>query len=263
MIPFIDDLLLGVLVGLMSSVLGLGGGIVMVPALVLFLAFPHHAAVGTSLLAIAFVSSFNVVRFQLKNLLNWKIALKLGLTGGLFSFLAGSVTSFLSNQLLLIFFILVLSYLIVKTVRARDSKAQTIHVSSERSVLKAGAVAGIISGLTGVGGGSILTPILLGKQDIEKKTVVPLSNAFMMITAFGAVLGFALQGQASWPEWRVGGLHIDTALFIFLGAIPASAIGTQIQAKVSLRVRKTALLFFLILILIKMVLRLGGELNVL
>ncbi len=264
MIPLIDDLLLGLLVGLMSSILGLGGGIVMVPALVLLLAFSQQAAVGTSLLAISFVSTFNVVRFQLKKLLDWKTALKIGLTGGILSFLSGSIASCLSQQVLLVFFILVLIYLIFKTLRAQDTVKQSITTTtSESSVLKAGALAGIISGLTGVGGGSILTPILLAKQDIKKKMVVPLSNAFMMITAIGASIGYAMHGPISWQAWEVGALHVDTALLIFSGAMPASAFGTYFQSKVSLKARKIALLFFLILILIKMLLRLGGKLGML
>ncbi len=262
MIPLLDDLLLGLLVGLMSSILGLGGGIVMVPALVFLLAFPHHAAVGTSLLAISFVSTFNVVRFQLKKLLDWKTALKIGLTGGVLSFFSGNIASYLPQQVLIAFFILVLIYLIIKTLRARENlKPEIATNASDSSVLKAGAVAGIVSGLTGVGGGSILTPILLGKHEIEKKTVVPLSNAFMMITAIGASIGYAMHGPIIWETWEVGSLHIDTALLIFLGAMPASAFGTYFQSRVSLQKRKMALLFFLILILIKMLIRLGGELG--
>ncbi len=264
MIPIIDDLLLGLLVGLMSSILGLGGGIVMVPALVILFAFPQQAAVGTSLLAISFVSSFNVIRFQLKKLLEWKTALKVGFTGGILSFLAGNIASYLSQQLLLVFFITVLFYLIIQTIRAKNSIKTSLPIkTSEKYVLKAGALAGIISGLTGVGGGSILTPILIGQQSIKKKMVVPLSNAFMMITSIGASIGYAMHSPIVWEKWEVGALHIDTALLIFIGALPASAFGTYFQSKVSLKVRKIFLLFFLILILIKMLFRLGAELGVL
>ena len=253
----ISDFLLGIIVGLMSSILGLGGGILLVPSLIFFFGFPQHVAVATSLLTIGFVSSFNVLRFQLKAPIKWKIILGLGFTGGLFSFSAGRVAGFLPEKLLLIFFVIVLMFLIIKTIYAKENPdAESAKHTVLKGSLRTGAIAGLISGLTGVGGGSILTPMLLAREDLPKKMVVPLANAFMMITALAAAAAYALQDFSGFSGWVIGSLHLDTALLIFAGSVPAAYLGTHFQDRISLQVRKVALLFFLILILVKMSMRL-------
>ncbi len=70
---YIVVLFTGVLVGILSTVFGVGGGIVMVPVLTLILPYSHIEAVATSLATIFLVTSLNTFHFQKAGLIVWKI----------------------------------------------------------------------------------------------------------------------------------------------------------------------------------------------
>lgn len=80
---------LGAAAGVLSAALGVGGGVVMVPALVLLFGFSQHAAQGTSLLVILPTAVMGVVRHQRKELIDWRLALLVG-AGGVVTGLIGA-----------------------------------------------------------------------------------------------------------------------------------------------------------------------------
>ena len=71
-------LLMGGLVGATSSLLGLGGGFMIVPLLPLITGIDHREAIATSLMTILFISSTNSYFFHKQSLVKWKLALALG-----------------------------------------------------------------------------------------------------------------------------------------------------------------------------------------
>ncbi|HSL27063.1 MAG TPA: sulfite exporter TauE/SafE family protein [Acidimicrobiia bacterium] len=78
----------GILTGLLSGLAGVGGGIIMVPAMVLFLGMDQHAAEGTSLLAMMFTAAAGT-RVNAKNkLIDWRAMLILGVAGAVVAPLA-------------------------------------------------------------------------------------------------------------------------------------------------------------------------------
>ncbi|MDB2426235.1 TSUP family transporter, partial [bacterium] len=70
-------LILGTVIGLLSSLIGIGGGIVIVPMLPIVFAMPQKEAIATSLLTICLITLFNTINYYFKNLLNVKVVLKL------------------------------------------------------------------------------------------------------------------------------------------------------------------------------------------
>lgn len=246
-------LLIGAVVGLMSSVIGLGGGVVIVPALSIYLGFSHHEAVAASLMTIAFVTAFNVIRFHIQNKIHWPSVLILVLSGSAAAFLAGLVASWFSEPVLIALFILLLAFLILKIVLLRDMAGENDEVTAHGfKMARFGFFSGFISGLTGVGGGSILTPLLLSTRSISRHRVIPVVNVFMMFVSFFGALAFALEPVPATAVWQIGAVHIDSALMLFLGAIPAAWFGTKIHDSVSLKLQKTLLAVFLIIIFIRM-----------
>ncbi len=73
----------GLVAGVTSSVFGVGGGIIMVPALTLVLGVPQHAAEGTSLMAIVPISLVGALRQHRHGYTNWRLGLTLGVAGAL------------------------------------------------------------------------------------------------------------------------------------------------------------------------------------
>lgn len=79
---------LGLMAGFLSSMVGIGGGIVIVPSLVLLFGLTQHTAQGTTLAMLSFpVSLAGALSYHKKGMVDWKIALILGMgfvLGGLF-----------------------------------------------------------------------------------------------------------------------------------------------------------------------------------
>ncbi len=253
MVQIAELLLIGITIGLMSSVIGLGGGVVIVPALSIYLGFTHHEAVAASLMTISLVTGFNVLRFHLQKKIHWGYVFFLILSGAAASFIAGAVASYFSEPLLIALFIALLAFLITKTLLLKE-KTQTDDLTaiSVFKMIQFGSFAGFISGLTGVGGGSILTPILLSNCDIQRDKVIPIVNVFMMTASLFGALAFALETIPATEAWQFGAVHLDAAFIIFAGALPSAWFGTKIHDSVSLKLQKTLLSIFLIIIFIRM-----------
>lgn len=252
----VTEILVGITAGFMSSVFGLGGGIIIVPALNVYLQFNQHEAVATSLFSIGLITLINTIRFNIQRSFQWKVTLQLTFLGAVSAFIAGKLAVYFSAEFLTLLFILVLAFLIWRLHRTRN------HQKPEKKVLpptgklaKMGLFAGFVSGFCGVGGGSVLGPLLLDCKRIHHSDVVPVTNVFMMVSAFSAAAAYAFSGAILLESWQIGQIHLDSACFIFLGAIPSAILGTKIQGSVSFKLRKIFLFIFLGLILIRMLVR--------
>ena len=87
----IAEILVGIIAGFISSVYGLGGGIVIVPALHVYLQFTQHEAVATSLFSIGLITLVNTIRFHTQKSLHWKVVLQLSILGLISAFIAGKL----------------------------------------------------------------------------------------------------------------------------------------------------------------------------
>ncbi len=247
----------GLMVGLMSSTLGLGGGIVIVPALSVYLGFSLQEAVATSLFTILLVVIINVLRFQMQKLIEWPVAGLIAIFAAISSFLAGRIAVYLSQIILLSFFILFLVYLTVKTFMPTQVHANKQSVRSKwYEAAKVGLLSGFISGLTGVGGGSITTPLLLNGGRISSGKVVPISNSIMLFTSLFASFAYMSVKHPNAAGWQIGYIHLDLAGLLFLSAMPTAYFGAKVQKYLSLSMRKKLLGAFLIIIALRMLFRL-------
>ncbi len=250
-------IVVGILVGIISSVLGLGGGIILVPTLNLVFNLPQSEAVATSLATIALITLFNTIRFAWRDEIDWTIVFFILLFSALSSMTGGFLVTILNEHLLLIIFILFLFYVLVQMLFTAHVKLAS---KEKKSPLFWAAViglsSGIISGTTGVGGGVIITPLLFRSKITKISKVVPITNAIMFLNAFFALIPLAF-GQSSPHYWlRVGLIHFDRAILIFMGAIPAALIGTKYQGKIPVKLKKIVIASILIIILVRLVLRL-------
>jgi uncharacterized membrane protein YfcA len=98
--PLLLSILIGAVSGVIAALCGVGGGIIMVPLFVYFLAMPQKHAVATSLCAIIFTAVFASGKNALNGFVDWRIALGAGLTGGLVAWFAADGLKHLSNATL-------------------------------------------------------------------------------------------------------------------------------------------------------------------
>ena len=160
----------GVLAGIIAGLLGVGGGIIIVPMLVFFGKLPVNA-VATSSLAIVITSISGSFQNWREGNLNFKKVISLGLPAVATAQLGVYLASHFSPLLLLsLFAILLFVNVYLVSLRRRLVTMEKISVNEDRIFLNTiltGGAAGILSGLFGVGGGVIMVPLqmlLLGEK---------------------------------------------------------------------------------------------------
>lgn len=223
LLPF---LLTGGLAGLLSGLLGIGGGLILVPLLTLS-GVSLHQAVGMSLLYILITGSSGAYQhFRLRNI-QFKTALALASTGCLASWAGSFISHYLPSAWLAWLFvglILVVSTLFI--VRLNRPIVQSDTAVQPRQKLGIpfliGALAGLLSGIFGVGGGFVMTPLLNSflPFSIEESIGTSLA-AVVLIAAVGALshlwMGDLAVAFQRWP-WAMGGMGLAGALAAPWGA---------------------------------------------
>jgi len=248
----------GIFAGLLSSTLGIGGGLIIVPALTIIFSQQQQAAVATSLLTIFLITAVNLIRFQHQRLIDWRIVGYIALFSSIASFTGGLLAVHLSRIALTLIFILFILAVIYKTIQM-DKKAITKRKQSSSAffAFKIGSLSGIISGLTGVGGGAITTPLLLASGKTAHEKVVPISNGIMLFNALFALLAFIIKADiVDLETMRIGYIYMRQSLFLFISALPFAWFGALLQKRIPLHVRRMLLLILLGLICMRMIIKL-------
>jgi hypothetical protein len=93
-------LLIGSISGIVAALCGVGGGVIMVPALVIWMGMPQKNAVATSLAAIILTATMASTRNHGNHLVEWRHAIPLGIAGGIVAWFAADALRVLSNPAL-------------------------------------------------------------------------------------------------------------------------------------------------------------------
>jgi uncharacterized membrane protein YfcA len=248
----------GAFTGLLGSLLGVGGGVILVPILTLLLGVPIRGAIAASLVSvIATASASSTVNLE-KGLLNIRLGLVLEVAtsvGGLGGGLAAALLT--QRQLFLIFAATMALMGIVMIIRSKKrnvianpdaepgllggtvSEGSTTYVYRVKRLplgLVSSLLAGALSGLLGVGGGIVKVPVLNSFCGIPIR-VAAATSAFMIgVTA--AASSFVYFGR--------GDVILPLTSLVALGSLPASLLGAHLSQRVETRALKmfmAALLF--------------------
>ncbi len=230
---------LGLFTGILSGLLGIGGGVIIVPALLMIFhamgldpSRVMHYAVGTSL-GVMVISTISASAFHLKhekpsNSLLMKIlpCVCLGVLGGTV------LAHFLSTAWLKRLFGLLVLWIAYKMISGkRDIKGQgqqdTLSLGNSTTL---GAFVGFCSGLLGIGGGVITVPYLLHKQFAYRQAVI-ISLLMSLAGSLVGVLFYMLLGthQAiSLSKGFVGDVYLVGVVWIAIGAIPGTFLASKL-----------------------------------
>jgi hypothetical protein len=212
--------LLGVLVGIVLALTGAGGAILGVPLLVFGLHLSMTEAAPVGLLAVAVSAGLGAVLAFRAGTLRYKAAGLMAAAGLVASPVGLWVAHRLPNAPLMALFALTLTVVAWRTFRnaARELRGEgpprgaatppclldpaigKLHWNwpCARALAAAGAVAGFLSGLLGVGGGFVLVPTLLAVSDLPMKTVVATSMGVLAIVSLGGVFAAGVAGVVPW-----------------------------------------------------------------
>lgn len=221
------DLLIGFGAGVFSGMFGVGGGIVLVPLLVLLLHMSQKRAQATSLVMVSLAATAGFLTYAFADQVAWTAVgfLLIGGIGG--SLLGSSVVRRTSDVRLQIGFGLLLLVVAVRLIwpssTATTGEVTDLSVWVGVAYVVSGLAMGVLSALFGIGGGIILVPILVTVFDFPQQLAAGTSLAVM---APIAIVG-------AWRQSRVGATDWSTGLRFGLASIPGGILGAAVAVSVS------------------------------
>lgn len=160
--PWLRVTLVGVVAGFTSGLFGVGGGIVIVPALVLLAAFPQKLATGTSLTAIVPISIAGVVGYATAGEVDWAAAACIAAGAVLGAILGTRFLVKISTRVLQVLFALAMVATAARMFFEEGDGAgrAELTILMAAGLIVLGLASGLLAGLLGVGGGIIVVPAL-------------------------------------------------------------------------------------------------------
>jgi len=244
-------------VGIVSGLLGIGGGLLMVPFLYLLMGgsswsgvqvpyeFQAAFAHATSLVVIVPTALAGMLTFRRAGVVEWRTVLPLGGAAALTALLGARVAVALPTDLLKASFGLFLLVMSMRTWRGKRGGepegggpgpgGARAGIRPIPALLGGGAV-GFLSALLGVGGGVVAIPILIHWAGLELRRVVPASIAIILFAAPAGVLGYALSGRGieGLPPGSLGLVYLPAALAMIPGAVGLAPLGAHWNQRIGL-----------------------------
>ncbi len=253
--------ILGIIAGLLAGLLGIGGGIIIVPMLTYsfeLLHFPQqyimHLALGTSMACILFTSiSSAYSHHRHKNVL-WKIVLSIAPSILLGTFLGSFIASRIPTKFLQIFFSLFLFFVSIQLITGKTPKPNR-QLPTIKGMSIIGGFIGIISSLVGIGGGTLSVPFMIF-HNVEIRKAIGTSAAIGISIAFAGTCGYFVNGiqVPKLPDFSLGYIYLPALLGITLFSTFTSPLGAKLTQKLPTQKIKKYFSILLLIIGIKMLL---------
>lgn len=242
--PWIWLIVIGLVAGFMSGMFGVGGGILIVPALIYLAHMDPRIAAGTSLFAILPVSIVGVATYAVGGHVNVWLAVILAAGSILGAPLGSWLLSKVSRTALTIAFIAFMLVVIVSLFLVIPSRDSVVHIDwiIGPGLFVLGFIVGVMSGLLGIGGGVVIVPMLVlvfGASDLVAKG----SSLLMMIAT-------SVSGTISNARRKT--VDIPAAATVGIAACATTTVGAIVAQAVSPFAANVAFAVFLTLIAIRM-----------
>ncbi len=246
---------LGIFAGILAGLLGIGGGLVIVPILVFTLpplGIPEvhlmHIALGTSLASIIFTSISSMRSHNKRGAVRWDIfkTITPGIIIG--TFLGSLSTSFMNTNFLKAIFVIFLYYVASQMLFGLKPKASR-QVPGSKGMLTAGSVIGIFSSLVGIGGGTLSVPFLT-MCNVVIHTAIGTAAAIGLPIAIAGTAGYIWTGLGveGLPPYCIGYVYLPALLGIVSASMLTAPIGVKLAH--SLPVDKLKKIFAVLLIIV-------------
>jgi len=270
---------IALLAGAFGSVLGIGGGLFIIPSLTLFLGVHLKTAIAASIVAVIATSLGGGNVYVRRHVADVRLGLLLALATAPSAVIGALLATSVNPRVLAAVFALVLAVSAYRMLRGRrqapaaprdkgetagegrlrmrdrfwdDASRQTIvyHVRNIPIGVGASSVAGLISGLLGVGGGIVQVPVMTLLMGVPIKVATTTSTYVIGITAMAGA--FVYYNHK--PSYIDPALAIPVTIGVFLGA----SIGSQILSRLSQRLLRDLFTVVLLVYAVQMTLRIFG-----
>ena len=264
-------LAVGICASIIGTIFGIGGGIFFVPVLTIFLGLSPNEAVAVSLVGIVATSTGAASHFVKTGAANVRLGLLLEITTVVGAMIGAMIAIYIWDWVILCVFAAILIYsgmsmilrkervieppekcsdMCFRYVDERDGIEKNYEVVNVPGGLAVSGAAGVLSSMTGVGGGTIKVPLMNIYMHVPIKVATATSSYMIGITAFTGAVVYFLQGE----------LLLDHAAAIAIGALLGSLIGTRITKKLDAGPMRKYFSILLFAISVIVLLRAGGVL---
>lgn len=248
----------GALVGAFGSLLGLGGGLLLVPLLTFGLGLPIREAVGVSLVCVVMTSSASAVVYLERHTANLRLGVVLELATAIGALIGAVVAFAIPERLLAGLFAVMLVYVALTMLHRREADRPPTGEEAERSApatfpgsalvgegyrarrlgpgLLGSGLAGVVSALLGVGGGIVKVPVMHLVMGVPLRVATATSNLMIGVTAAAGAIVYLTRGGV---DPFVAG---PAAVGVFAGA----SVGARLAHRIDLRILRG--LFVVVLI---------------
>ena len=257
--PELILLVIAVLVGMISAMIGLGGGFLVVPILIYFFNVEAHQAIGTSLVMIIFTGLSATFAYWRQKRLDFLVGILLTIGTVPGAVLGAYLTTLVTARVLTTLFGVLLIILALQFTRKDyvispktglhrllvDSKGVEFDYSA-RVVpgLILSFVAGVVSGFFGIGGGAMMVPVLMMVVGLPMHIAVAVSAFIMVFTSISGAL----------THLTLGNVITEYALYLSLGIVCGTQIGAAMARRLSTSMLQRVFAASLVVVGLRMIL---------
>lgn len=243
----------GTIAGLAGALLGIGGGVLLVPALVLGLGIPLEEAVPASLMCVVASSCASAASYVDNRLSDIRLGMTLELATVVGAIAGGLVAAYIAPAMVAVVFglftLFVALQMLVLTRRAPEPLSATNYVPMNYPLGISGSfVAGSLSALLGVGGGPLKVPLMSYGMRVPFKVATATSNLMVGVTGAASVASYA---------WR-GHLRLELVSPLVVGVLAGAYAGSRVMPRVPTAVLKKLFAGVLLVVASQMLWK-GGE----
>lgn len=216
--------MLGFVAGVIGSMIGLGGGFVMVPVLT-FAGFQPTLAASDSLFAAFSNAVASSVSYAKQKRIVYRMGLKLALLSIPGTVLGALISDEISTSLFKLLFAIVIIGSGIYIYARRNMESKEYNISKQLMILVVGAsfFAGVISSLFGIGGGTVFVPLMIIAIGLSMKLAAPTSQFILMFAAASGMIVHAILGHPDYFE----------AVLLSAGAFVGGLVGSRLSTRVS------------------------------
>lgn len=217
---------LGFAAGLLGSMIGLGGGVIVVPVLT-FLGFPPTVAASNSLFAALSNATASTISYSKQKRIEYSLGVKLGLLSIPGTVLGAIISTDVASDIfkILFGFVLIASAAYIFLRKKIETKEKTISRQMIVFAIGASFFAGIISSFFGIGGGIIFVPLMVVGMGMAMKKAAPTSQ---MILLFASLSGVVVHSFLGHPDFLQAGF---LAIGSFIGGLVGARLSVDIKER--------------------------------
>ena len=217
---------LGFAAGILGSMIGLGGGIIVVPVLT-FLGFPPTLAASNSLFAAFSNAVASTFSYSRQKRIEYSLGLKLGLLSIPGTVLGAYVSSDVAPAIFKVLFglVLVSSAVYIFLRKKIETKEKTLSKQMIVFAIGASFFAGIISSFFGIGGGTVFVPLMVVGMGMTMKKAAPTSQFILLFASLSGIIVHSILGH---PDFMQAGL---LAIGAFIGGLVGARLSLDIKER--------------------------------